>query len=334
MMLLAGDIGGTKSRLALFAEGGGVRTPLVEEVLPSGRFAGVEPLIREFIKRSTLAADRACLAIAGPVIDGRVAVTNLPWIADAESIRRAFGFKSVRLLNDLAATARAVPLLEADEYLALNAAEPTGDDTIAVIAPGTGLGEAFLTWDGQGYREHASEGGHADFAPTTPLEMDLLREHRRKADHVSYEHLCSGPGFGRLYRFLRKREGQGGVPEPEWLAEQLAGADEAGPVIVAAALERREPVCLKTVRLFVSILGAEAGNLALKTLSTGGVWLGGGIVPQILPCLEEEAFLEAFHRKGRMADLLFRMPVRVILAPRAALIGAADRGLADEGAEK
>ena len=124
------------------------------------------------------------------------------------------------------------------------------------------------------------------------------------------------------------------MPEPGWLAEQLAGADEAGPVIVAAALERQEPLCLRTVRLFVSILGAEAGNLALKTLSTGGVWLGGGIVPQILPCLKEEAFLEAFHRKGRMADLLFRMPVRVILAPRAALIGAADRGLADEGAEK
>ena len=168
MMLLAGDIGGTKSRLAVFAEGGSPRAPLKEEVLQSDRFSGIEALVREFLKRNNLSVDRACLAIAGPVINGRAAVTNLPWIADAEAIRRTFGFQSVRLLNDLAATARAVPLLEPAELHTLSPGEPAAGGAIAVIAPGTGLGEAFLTWDGRGYREHASEGGHADFRSHEP----------------------------------------------------------------------------------------------------------------------------------------------------------------------
>jgi glucokinase len=326
-MLLAGDIGGTKSRLAIFADGGDIRAPLKEEVLDSGRFSGIDALIREFLKRSGLSVDRACLAIAGPVIDGRVAVTNLPWIADAEAIRRTFGFRSVRLLNDVAATARAVPLLEPLELHTLFPGNPATGGAIAVIALGTGLGEAFLTWDGARYREHASEGGHADFAPGNPLEMDLLRGLWKGADHVSYETVCSGPGIGRLYRFFRERAA---VEEPPWLAERLAGAADPAPVIVEAALTEKDDLCIRTVRLFISILGAEAGNLALKTLATGGVYLGGGIAPRIIPFLEDEAFLTAFRRKGRMTDLLFRTPVHVIIEPRAALIGAADRGLTEE----
>jgi glucokinase len=325
-MLLAGDIGGTKSRLAIFADGGSPRAPLREEVYPSGRFGGIEALIREFLKRAVLSADRACLAIAGPVINGRAAVTNLPWIADAEAIRRTFGFRSVRLLNDLAATARAVPLLEPGERHPLSPGEPDADGAIAVIAPGTGLGEAFLTRDGGRCREHASEGGHADFAPGNPLEMDLLRELWKGAEHVSYEHVCSGPGLSRIYRFLRER---GMEEEPAWLAGRLAGSADAAQVIVEAALAEKTGLCIRTALLFVSLLGAEAGNLALKTLATGGVYLGGGIAPRIIPFLEEGAFLAAFRRKGRMADLLFRMPVHVILAPRAALIGAADCGLSE-----
>lgn len=324
-MLLAGDIGGTKSRLAIFAEGGSPREPLAEELLPSGSFSGVEPLIREFLGRTARSPERACLAVAGPVIDGRVAVTNLPWIADAEKIRRAFGFRAVSLMNDLAATARAVPLLKPAELHGLSVGDPVAGGAIAVIAPGTGLGEAFLTWDGARYREHDSQGGHADFAPGTPLEMELLRELGKEADHVSYETVCSGPGFGRLYRFLRGR----GAEEPAWLAARLAEAADPAPIIVEAALAGTADLCVRTVRLFVSILGAEAGNLALKTLATGGVYLGGGIVPRIIPFLEEKSFLEAFRRKGPMADLLFRMPVHVIIEPRAALIGAADRGSTD-----
>jgi glucokinase len=324
-MLLAGDIGGTKSRLAIFADGGSPREPLAEELLPSERFGGIEALIREFLKRSGLSAERACLAVAGPVIDGRATVTNLPWIADAEQIRRTFGFRSVRLLNDLAATARAVPLLEPAELHTLAPGEPASGGAIALIAPGTGLGEAFLTWDGARYREHASEGGHADFAPGSPLEIELLRELRKESDYVSYEAICSGPGLGRLYRFLRCE----GAEEPSWLTARLSEAADPAPIIVEAALAGTADLCVRTVRLFVSILGAEAGNLALKTLAAGGVYLGGGIVPRIIPFLEEEEFLAAFRRKARMADLLFRMPVHVILDPRAALIGAADRGLAE-----
>ncbi|MDP1989664.1 MAG: glucokinase, partial [Syntrophales bacterium] len=308
------------------AEGGSPRAPLKEDVLQSDRFSGIEALVREFLKRNNLSVDRASLAIAGPVINGRATVTNLPWIADAEAIRQTFGFRSVRLLNDLAATARAVPLLEPAELHTLNPGEPAAGGAIAVIAPGTGLGEAFLTWDGGGYREHASEGGHADFAPTSPLEVDLLRELRKELDHVSYEAVCSGPGLGRLYRFLRDRRVE---EEPSWLADHLAEAADAAPVIVDAALTEKDGLCIRAVRLFVSILGAEAGNLALKTLAAGGVYLGGGIAPRIIPFLDEGPFLAAFRRKGKMADLLFRVPVHMIIEPRAALIGAADCGLTE-----
>jgi glucokinase len=322
-MLLAGDIGGTKSRLAIFADDADPRKPLAEEVLQSGSFSGIEALIRAFLKRTGLSADRACFAIAGPVINGRAAVTNLPWIAEAETIRRQFGFRSVRLLNDLAATARAVPLLEPSELHTLCPGEPAAQGVIAVIAPGTGLGEAFLIREGTRRLENASEGGHADFAPGSALEEDLLRELRKEFDHVSYERVCSGPGIRRIYRFLRDR---GPAEEPARLAERLAGAADPVPVNVDVALTEKIDLCVRTVRLFCSILGAEAGNLALKTLATGGVYIGGGIAPRLLPLLDEGSFLTAFRRKGRMADLLFRMPVHVILEPRAALIGAADCG--------
>ncbi|MBN2437981.1 MAG: glucokinase [Deltaproteobacteria bacterium] len=320
-MLLAGDIGGTKSRLAIFAGDADPRRPLVEEVLPSSRYTGLESLIRAFLKRTNRTADRACFAIAGPVIDGRAAVTNLPWIAEAGAIRRQFGFRSVRFLNDVAATARAIPLLEPRELHTLCPGEPAAQGAIALIAPGTGLGEAFLTWEGTRQREHPSEGGHADFAPGNLLEADLLRELRKESDHVSYEKVCSGPGLWKIYCFLRER---GTEEEPSWLARKLAGADDPVPVLVDAALTEKTGIRVQTVSLFCSILGAEAGNLALKTLATGGVYIGGGIAPRILPFLEDGTFLAAFRRKGRMADLLFRMPVHVILETRAALIGAVD----------
>jgi glucokinase len=248
-------------------------------------------------------------------------VTNLPWIVEAEAIRREFGFRSVRLLNDVAATARAVPLLEPRELHTLCPGEPAAQGVIAVIAPGTGLGEAFLIREGSRRLEHASEGGHADFAPGSPLETDLLRELRKEFDHVSYELVCSGPGLWRIYRFLREREA---AEEPSWLAGRLAGADDPVPILIETALTEKTGICVRTVSLFCSIFGAEAGNLALKTLATGGVYIGGGIAPRILPFLEGGTFLTAFRRKGRMADLLFRMPVHIILESRAPLIGAVD----------
>lgn len=317
-MLLAGDIGGTKSRLAIFEEGADPRRPLAEEVLPSGLYSGMEALIRAFLQKVNLPAASASFAIAGPVVEGRSRVTNLPWIADAAAIRREFGFDRVRFLNDLAATARAVPLLAPGEIRTLSAGEPAAGGVIAVIAPGTGLGEAFLT-SGRCRREYATEGGHVDFAPSTPLQEDLLADLRKEHGHVSYERVCSGPGIGRIYRFFRER----GMAEPAGLAARLAKAEDPVPAIVEAALEDEDGICFETVRLFSSILGAEAGNLALKTLATGGVYIGGGIAPRILPYLTAAPFLAAFRRKGRMAELLQRIPVHVILEPRAALMGAA-----------
>lgn len=323
-MLLAGDIGGTKSRLAIFADGADPRQPLAEEVLPSGSYPGIAALIRAFLKRTDRSADRTCFAIAGPVVAGRATVTNLPWVAEAEEIRNEFGFRSVHLLNDLAATVRAVPLLEPAELRTLCPGEPASDGVIAMVAPGTGLGEAFLTREGGRWLEHASEGGHADFAAGDALEEELLRELRQEFDHVSYERVCAGPGIPRLYRFLRKRSR---AKEPAGFAARLTAAADPVQVIVEEALAETSGICAQTLRLFCSILGAEAGNLALKTLSTGGVYIGGGIAPRLLPFLEEESFLAAFRRKGRMAGLLTRMPVHVILEPRAALIGAASFSL-------
>ncbi len=318
-MFLAGDIGGTKSRLAIFSDGADPREPLTEEIFPSGHYPGIEALIQTFLERKGLPADRACFAVAGPVIRGRAKMTNLPWIANAEAIQDECGFRSVRLLNDLAATARAVPLLKPGEFHTLCPGEPAADGIIAVIAPGTGLGEAFLTGNGRRWREHESEGGHADFAPGSPLEEELLQELRKEFGHVSYERVCSGPGIARIYRFLKEK----GAEEPAPLAARLAAADDPTPIIVEAALKEKAGLCIRTMELFCSILGAEAGNLALKTLATGGVFIGGGIAPRILPFLEKGSFLAAFRRKGRMADLLLRIPVHVIVEPRAALIGAA-----------
>lgn len=319
-MFLAGDIGGTKSRLAIFSDGADPREPLAEETFPSGRYPGIEALIQTFLERKGLPADRACFAVAGPVIRGRAKMTNLPWIADAEAIQDKCGLRSVRLLNDLAATARAVPLLKPGELHTLCPGEPAADGVIAVIAPGTGLGEAFLTRNGTCRQEHESEGGHADFAPGSPLEEELLQELRKEFGHVSYERVCSGPGIARIYRFLKEK----GMEEPATLAARLAAVDDPTPIIVEAAFKEKAGLCIRTMELFCSILGAEAGNLALKTLATGGIFIGGGIAPRILPLLEKGPFPAAFRRKGRMADLLLRIPVHVIVEPRAALIGAAD----------
>jgi len=322
-MLLAGDIGGTKSRLAIYREGDGARSPLREEVLPSSRFAGIDELLEEFCRECREPVTTVVLALAGPVINGRAAVTNLPWIVDGEQLRRTHGLRSVVLLNDLAATAGAVPLLSPAELHTLYPGEPADMGPIAVIAPGTGLGEAFLTREGTRWQTYATEGGHAGFAPANSLEAELLKAAWRETAHVAWEHFCSGPGIGRIYRFLRSQ----GADEPGWLGERLKQSSDPAPVITEAALTERNELCLQTLRLFLSLLGAEAGNLALKTLAVGGVYLGGGIIPRLLPLLVESGFLSAFRSKGAMTGLLRRIPVQVILEPRAALIGAAHLGL-------
>ncbi len=325
MLLLAGDVGGTKTDLAVISPTAGPRAPLAEASFPSADYSCLEDLLQAFLSQTHLPVDRAVLGVAGPVVAGRTTITNLSWELDERRLRDSLGVPSVRLLNDLAAIASAVPFLEPADLYVLNEGRAVAGGTIAVIAPGTGLGEAFLTWDGIRYRAYPSEGGHTDFAPTSALEAALLRYLQERFGHVSYERICSGLGLPNLYAFLRD---EGYAEEPAWLTEQLATASDPTPLIVGAALQAGAPeLCTLTLRTFVSILGAEAGNLALKVLATGGVYLGGGIPPRILPALERGEFVAAFRRKGRLSGVLADVPVKVILNPKAALLGAACHGL-------
>jgi glucokinase len=323
-MLLAGDVGGTKTNLAIFSPDEGPDAPLAEERFTSGRYASLEALVKEFIKGIDIRVDRACFGVAGPVVAGTATITNLPWKLDQARLKESLNVSSVQLLNDLAAIAYAAPFLGSNDLHTLSQGVPVTGGTLAVIAPGTGLGEAFLTWDGSRHSPIPSEGGHASFAPTDSLQVDLLRYLLERFDHVSFERVCSGKGLPNIYAFLKD---SGHAPEPDWLAARLAQADDPNPIIAKAALEGACELCVTTFDLFVSILGAEAGNLVLKVLATGGVYLGGGIPPRILPLLENERFIRAFRNKGRFVDLLSRVPVHVILNPRVALLGAACYGL-------
>ncbi len=325
-MLLAGDIGGTKAILALFPPNGDPRSPVVQKRYPSRAFSSLTRLLDAFLEDCEHPIDAACLAVAGPVVNGKSEATNLSWVITEEGLRARLGDIPVRLVNDLQASAYAIPVLKEEDLFTLHPGEPEPMGAMAVIAPGTGLGEAYLVWDGERYRAYASEGGHADFAPRTELEMALLRYLQRRMDHVSYERVCSGMGIPHLYGFLKD---SGYAPEPPWLAEQLLQADDPTPVIVGAALQKDPPcaLCSATLDMFVSILGAEAGNLALKVLSTGGVYVTGGIPPRILDALGHGQFMKSFIRKGRLADRLVRMPVHVVLNTHTALMGAARYGM-------
>ena len=324
-MLLAGDIGGTKSILALYPNEGDPRAPLVQRRYATRDFPSLTRLLDAFLAEHDARIDAATLAVAGPVVRGRAEATNLSWVVTEQGLRARLGDIPVRLVNDLQATAYAIPVLTPDDLHTLHPGEPEPEGTLAVIAPGTGLGEAFLVWDGTRYRAYASEGGHADFAPRNELELALLRFLMQRLDHVSYERVCSGVGIPNLYAFLKE---SGYAPEPPWLSQRLLQAEDPTPVIVAAALTDEPPcaLCTATLDLFVSILGAEAGNLAMKVLATGGVYVAGGIPPRILDALGHGQFMKSFVRKGRLADRLVRMPVHVVMNGNAALIGAARYG--------
>jgi glucokinase len=323
-MLLAGDIGGTKTDLAVFTPERGPRAPLAQGEYRSGRYPSLEALVREFLAHTSLPVTWACFDVAGPVIRGRARVTNLPWELDEAALADALSLRAVHLLNDLEAVARAVPALMPDDLVTLNVGQAVKGGAIAVIAPGTGLGEAFLTWDGERYRAFPSEGGHADFAPATELETGILTQLLRRYPHVSTERVCSGPGLGTIYECLRAAGVAAEAPE---LARQLATVEDRAPIIAEAGLrEPPDPLSAATVATFVGILGAEAGSLALTVLATGGVYLAGGVPLHLLPALRGEGFMHAFTRKGRLSSLMERMPVHVVVR-QAALFGAAIRGL-------
>ncbi len=324
-MLLAGDIGGTKTNLAVFSSETGWRKPFAEATFASINYTDLELLVREFLAQHDFTIDRASFGVAGPVVAGHASITNLPWMMDEQQLQQSLQIPSVRLMNDLDAIAHSVPHLDAQDLYVLNKGQAIPGGALAVIAPGTGLGEAFLTWDGSQYKEHTSEGGHADFAPANSLQVELLRYLMVRFPHVSFERLCSGKGIPNIYDYLKD---SGYAEQPQWLAEQLAATQDRSPVIVNNALDKENAceLCVATLNAFVSILAAEASNLALKVLATGGVYIGGGIPPRILSYLQNNQFMQAFTHKGRLTPLLTQMPVHVILNPKVALLGAAIHG--------
>jgi glucokinase len=324
--ILAGDVGGTKTLLAVFSAESGTEKPLAEAIFSSRAYSNLETLVREFLSGIDIKVDRACLGVPGPVIGGRARATNLPWILDGARLARAFGFSSVTLLNDLVACAHAVPFLSGEDLRTINPGRTVPEGAKVIVAPGTGLGEAYLTWGGGRYLAYPSEGGHADFGPTNSLEAGLLKHLLEKFDHVSYERVCSGSGLPNIYQYLRDT---GYAEEPDWLTKELATAQDPTTVILGHALnpESACQLCQMTLTTLIGILGAEAGNAALKVLATGGVYLGGGLSLHLLPAIESGTFMTAFRRKGRFSQLMADFPVHVILNPRAALLGAARYGL-------
>lgn len=326
-MLIAGDIGGTKTDLAMFSSEAGPHAPLAQARVHSADYPSLQTMVREFLAKNNQPVDRACFAVAGPVIDGRVKTTNLPWVVEETVLARALNInlQSVRLINDLEAVARAVPILRPSDVQTLNAGVPVARGAIAVIAPGTGLGESFLTWNGTRYLAHSSEGGHSDFAPSDQRQIGLLEYMLKKFDHVSFEHVCSGIGIPHIYCYLRDVEG---IPEDPELAELIASAGDPSVIMINKALEpgNASKLCVATVEMFVSILAGEAGNLAVKFLATGGVYIAGGVAVHTLKFIEQPAFINRFKRKGRFAELMGRIPIHVVVTP-AGLAGAAACGL-------
>ncbi|MEW6531096.1 MAG: glucokinase [Thermodesulfobacteriota bacterium] len=317
--VLAGDVGGTKTNLGLFQLKGDRPEAIAVKSYPSSEYGGLEEVVLQFLHDQHQTVDSACFGIAGPVQKGVSRVTNLPWKVSEEGIRERCGIAKAVLINDLAATANAIPILRESELENLNKRPAEPDGSIGLVAPGTGLGIGLLVFREGQPTVIPSEGGHVDFAPKNEVEIDLLRYLLRRMPRVSVERVASGPGLHTIFSWLKEyRQYQ----EPDWLTERLQEEDPA-KVISEAALGENDPVCSEALDIFVSIIGAISGNLALTALTTGGLYLGGGIAPKIITRLRDGTFMEAFAAKGRFRDMLCDMPVRVILNDQAALLGAA-----------
>lgn len=322
--VLAADVGGTKTWIALFhAEGthaSASLTLLRASKYSSPASASLEQIVREFLRDERETVDFACFGLPGPVSGDRAKLVNLPWEIDATALCRTFGFRRCFLINDLLANAHGIGELGPDDFALLHPGDPGASGNMAVISPGTGLGEAGMFWDGCRHLPFACEGGHCDFAPRTELELALHQHLLQPYGHISFERVLSGSmGIPNIYKFLRDT---GRNTESPAVAELLKTGDP-GAVISTAAGEASCALCVRTMEIFTTILGAEAGNLALKIMATSGVFIGGGIAAKILPLLRRPHLLEAFFAKGRFSDFMRRIPLRVILNDQAALLGAA-----------
>jgi glucokinase len=317
-MILAGDVGGTHTRLGLFDRNSSPLRPSRSAQYGTRDFPGIVEMTLDFLKKSDEKIEICCIGVAGPVVDGRSTPTNFPWTLDAAEISGALGAPTL-LINDLEANAYGIAALEPSDLAIILRGLPCSHGNAAVISAGTGLGEAGLFWDGAVHRPFPCEGGHCTFAPRNTLEIQLLEFLLKRHQHVSWERVLSGPGLVNIYEFLRD-SGRG--DEPLWLAERLRSQDPSA-AISEAAIHSESALCASALDLFVQLYGSEAGNLALKTMALGGVYLGGGIPPRILEILKQGTFGVAFQTKGRMKEMMERIPVFVILNDRAALFGAA-----------
>jgi glucokinase len=321
-MILAGDVGGTKVHLALYAFAEGKLTYVRDEQFPARIHAGLEEIVRKFLDESSAVGKvtAACFGVPGPVRGGRLKLTNLPWELDSQELSRNLKIEHVFLINDLEANGYGVPELTADQIYVLSEGAPGAVGNRGLVSAGTGLGECVLIWNGKSHVPIASEGGHCDFPARTEEDIDLLRYLQKTLEgRVSVERVVSGLGLHNIYEFLRDEKG---LEEPAWLKERMENEDR-NAVIGELGEDGANELCSRTLDLFVAAYGAEAGNLALKVLSVGGMYLGGGIAPKIMKKMKNGEFMKAFTDKGRLSELLVQMPVRVILESRAALMGAA-----------
>jgi glucokinase len=317
-MILAGDVGGTKVNLALYDFVNGKLTHTRDKQYKAKEYSGLEEIVKEFVVAEKITA--ACFGVPGPVRDGRLRLTNLPWTLDSRELSTRLKIDYVFLINDLQANGYGIAELTSEQIFTLSEGDARQMANRALISAGTGLGEAFMIWDGRDYVPYPSEGGHSDFAPRNEDEIDLLRFLKQKySGRISFERVVSGQGMPNIYEFLREVRG---LDEPAWLAERMAKEDP-NVVITELALAAKSEICEKAMDMFVSAYGAEAGNLALKILSLGGLYVGGGIAPRILEKLKDGTFMKAFTDKGRLSQLLVNTPVRIILESRTALMGAA-----------
>jgi glucokinase len=319
-MILAGEIGATRTRLAAFETEGNRLKCVVEKDYPSQQHEGLSGILADFIKTEGIPVHSACLGVAGPVRGGRSKISNLPWTIDAREVAKQLKLNSVGLLNDLEAYAYGVDGLESKDFITLSEGVDDAEGNRAVISAKTGLGMAGLYWDGFRHHPFACEGGHADFAPRNELQTELLVYLQKKYGRISCERVLSGPGIKNIYDFLRDAHK---ADEPEWLRTQIASAPDPPALISRLALERKAAICDQTLTIFVSVFGAQAGNCALNFMSTGGIFIGGIIAAKIVPKMKDPVFLESFLDKGRMAAILKDMPVRIVVNDDCGMIGAA-----------